>query len=185
MKTYSIVVILAFLASPLFLQGQSKPIPEFNTRHKNIYIELLGSHLLHGINVDMRLEKGRMDGLGFRAGIGGYSSTITKSDTDFRVGLVTFPLEVNHLIGKGKSSLVSGVGLLPIYATASGKGALTDHEYVQGEGFALMGGFMTFGYRLQPRSSGFMMQINWNPLMIRGKGFSPGWIGIGIGMGFK
>lgn len=185
MKTHSIIAFFVLFALPLLMTGQNRPTPEFDTRHKNIYLELLGSNILYGVNFDVRLQKGRMDGLGFRAGIGGFSTSLNDEDSDLTVGLVTFPLEVNHLVGKGRSSLVTGVGLLPVYATASGQGDFSNHEFVQGEGLALMGGFLTFGYRLQPRKSGLMLQVNWNPLIVRGQGFRAGWIGIGLGMGFK
>ncbi len=124
-----------------------------------------------------------MDGIGFRAGIGGLSAS--EFDQSARLGLVTFPLEFNHLVGKKRSSFVTGIGLLPVYASLSANGALTDYEYVQGDGFGLVGGFMTMGYRLQPKKTGVMFQINWNPLILRGSGFNAGWLGIGLGVGFK
>jgi len=166
------------------MYGQSG-IPEFDSHHKNIYVEFLGSHILAGVNFDMRLNKGRMDGIGFRAGIGGISVTDFDQNTEIKLGLVTFPLEFNHLIGKKKSSFLTGVGLLPVYATLSADGELTDYEFVRGEGFGIVGGFLTVGYRCQPKNSGFMFQINWNPLILRGSGFNAGWFGIGLGMGFK
>jgi len=166
------------------IYGQSD-IPQFDTHHKNIYVEFLGSHLLAGVNFDMRLNKGRMDGIGFRAGIGGLSATGFSQNTEITLGLVTFPLEFNHLVGKKRSSFVTGVGLLPIYATFSATGQLTDYEFVRGEGFSLVGGFLTMGYRFQPKKTGVMFQFNWNPLILRGSGFNIGWFGLGIGLGFK
>lgn len=174
-----LIMVLSFLS-----YGQND-IPQFESHHKNIYGEFLGSHLLVGVNYDMRLKKGRMDGIGFRAGIGGRSVTGFDQNTEIKLGLITFPLEFNHLVGKKSSSFVSGIGLLPTYASMSADGELTDFEFVQGEGFALVGGFLSLGYRFQPKESGFMFQINWNPLILRGNGFNAGWFGIGIGMGFK
>lgn len=185
MKTNLIALLLVFTVLPVLLTAQRKPVPEFNTRHKNIYVELLGSHLYHGVNFDMRLQKGRLDGPGIRVGIGGYGTTARSDDDFIRLGVITVPIEFNHLVGKGRSSFVSGVGLLPIYATASAKGSFTAHEYVQGDGLALMGGFLNLGYRYQPKKNGLMFQINWNPMIIRGYGFEPAWFGVGIGMGFK
>jgi hypothetical protein len=98
---------------------------------------------------------------------------------------VTFPLEFNHLVGKKRSSFISGVGLLPVYATLSADGQLTDYQFVNDDGFGLVGGFLTFGYRFQPKKTGIMFQINWNPMILRGSGFNAGWFGIGLGMGFK
>jgi hypothetical protein len=177
--TFSLSLIVATL-----LNAQ-KPLPEFQTRHKNIYVELFGSHILAGINFDMRLKKGKMDGIGLRGGIGGLTAKGTTQNTDIRAGLVTFPLEFNHLIGKRRSSFETGIGILPVYATVSGQGELTDNKFFIKEGFGVVGGFLTLGYRYQPLKNGLMFQANWNPLILRGSGFQFGWIGIGIGMGFK
>jgi hypothetical protein len=98
--------------------------------------------------------------------------------------LVTFPLEFNHVLGKRRSSFITGIGILPVYASISGSGTITNNSYVNAKGFAITGGFMTVGYRLQPLKNGFMMQINWNPMVFR-DGFHVGWLGIGMGVGFK
>lgn len=183
MKCINIVIgLLLTTCSVLFCQNDK---PQFDSYHKNIYVEFLGSHILAGVNYDMRLKKGRMDGIGFRAGIGGLSASVFDQNTEITLGLVTFPIEFNHLIGKKRSSLVTGIGLLPVYASLSADGELTDYEFIQGEGFGFVGGFLTMGYRFQPRKTGIMFQANWNPLILRGSGFNIGWIGLGIGVGFK
>lgn len=166
------------------IYGQNNA-PQFNSHHKNIYAEFLGSHLLVGVNYDMRLKKGRMDGIGFRVGIGGLSGTRFDKNTKITLGLVTFPLEFNHLIGKNRSSLVTGIGLLPIYASLSTNGELNDYKFVRNGGFAIVGGFLTIGYRFQPKKTGVMFQINWNPIILRDTGFFASWLGIGLGVGFK
>lgn len=179
-----------FLFSTMFslfisISYGQKPLPQFDTYHKNIYAELFGSHILAGANFDMRLKKGKMDGIGLRAGIGGITLRSSTNNTRSTLGLVTFPLEFNNLVGKRRSAFVSGIGLLPIYATLSANGDLTDNEFVRAEGFTLAGGFLTMGYRFQPSNTGMMFQVNWNPLMLRGSGFRAGWISLGLGMGFK
>lgn len=173
------ILAFAFMMVLTFsLRGQSdKAMPSFEGFHKNIYAELLGSHVFAGINFDMRLNKGRMDGIGFRAGIGGVSENLAG------VGIVTFPIEVNHLVGKRRSSFEAGVGILPIYASTIGE--ITDYDYVAAEGVGFAGGFLTLGYRYQPLGNGFMAQIHWNPLILRGSGFNAGWFGLGLGLGFK
>lgn len=181
-KPFTLITMILMLA--LIAKGQNG-VPQFDKRHKNVYGEFLGSHILVGINYDMRLQKGRMDGIGFRAGVGGLSVSGYDQGTELRVGLVTFPLEFNHLVGKKRSSLVTGIGLLPVYASFSADGELTDYEFIQQEGFALVGGFLTMGYRFQPKKTGVMFQFIWNPMVLRGIGFRAGWIGLGLGMGFK
>lgn len=171
--------------SGALLGQKNREIPTFTGYHKNIYLELRGSHIGAGVNYDMRLQKGRMDGIGFRVGIGGISASGISQNTEIRAGLVTFPIEFNHIVGKRKSSLVTGVGILPVYASVTGNGELTNFQFVQGEGFGIGAGFLTFGYRLQPLGTGFMMQFNWNPMIIRGSGFNTGWFGLSLGVGFK
>lgn len=178
---YNIFTVLCLICLSQLAYGQ-KEVPNFDTYHKNIYGEFLGSSLLLGVNYDMRLNKGQMDGIGFRAGIGGLSLSSTEQNTTSRIGVVTFPLEFNHLVGKRSSSFLSGVGLLPTYATASTNGS---GGYSTEEGFGLIGGFLSLGYRFQPKKTGLMFQVNWNPLILRGSGFNPGWIGVGVGIGFK
>lgn len=175
-------LILIGLSSMAF--AQKKEVPEFDTYHKNIYGEFLGSNLLAGVNYDMRLNKGQMDGIGFRVGVGGVSVSgfDTQTQTTVRVGVVTMPLEFNHLVGKRSSSFVSGIGLIPVYATASTQ---SGGEYALAEGVGLIGGFLNLGYRYQPKRNGLMFQVNWNPMIVRGSGFQTGWIGVGLGIGFK
>lgn len=179
------VLILLFVASSVMANEPEEV--QFDTYHKNVYGEFLGAHILGGVNFDMRLNKGRMDGIGFRAGIGGLSISTTDdiNSNSMSVGLVTFPLEVNHLYGKRRSSFISGVGLLPVYATASISGSSTDFEMIRADGFGIAGGFLTLGYRFQPLKSGVMFQFNWNPMILRGSGFNGGWFGLGLGFGFK
>jgi hypothetical protein len=179
----SVSMLVIFLS--VALAQERKTPPSFDGYHKNIYVEFFGSHILTGVNFDMRLNKGRMDGMGFRAGIGGISLDADTPDLEANIGIVTFPLEFNYLVGKRRSSFEAGVGLLPAYATVSGRGEVTDNRFVSAEGFGLAGGFLTLGYRLQPRKNGFMMNIRWNPLILRNDGFNAGWFSIGLGVGFK
>jgi hypothetical protein len=183
MKTAILVIgLLLLITSSAYCQDE---VQTFDSYHKNIYAEFLGSHILGGVNYDMRLKKGKMDGIGFRAGVGGLSASGFAENTNVSIGIVTFPLEFNHLIGKNRSSFVSGIGLLPVYAAVSANGEITNNEFIQEEGFGFIGGFMTLGYRFQPKKTGVMFQVNWNPLMLRQEGFTIGWFGLGLGIGFK
>ncbi len=170
--------------------AQKKETPTFNGYHKNIFIEGLGGNLLLGVNYDMRLNRGRMDGIGFRAGVGGMSFTgTTNYGEPVTIGIVTLPLEFNHVLGKRRSSLLTGVGVIPVFASADSKGQTitaddgTKTVINQGE-FGFGGAYLSLGYRFQPLRNGIMFQINWNPL-INKSGFQPSWFGIGIGVGFK
>ena len=186
MKLKLLLFAMLFTTAKVMLSAQTgRPAPEFDTYHKNIYVEGLGSSLLIGVNFDMRLQKGRMDGIGFRVGVGGARAAGSQNNTNISGAIVTFPLEFNHLLGKRRSSFETGVGLLPAYITANAQGELTDGEYIEGEGLTLAGGYVTLGYRFQPLKTGPMFRIAWNPMVLRGVGFHAGWIGVGVGVGFK
>ncbi|NBC24654.1 MAG: hypothetical protein GVX78_03460 [Bacteroidetes bacterium] len=77
MKKFFLIAIIGLLLNSMLLGQDDNStkgmVPQFDSYHKNIYAEFLGSHILLGVNYDMRLKKGRMDGIGFRAGIGGLS----------------------------------------------------------------------------------------------------------------
>lgn len=183
---YVLLLVCTLLCMSLNLAAQEREIPSFDGYHKNIYVGLFGSNLFMGANYDMRLQKGRMDGIGFRTGIGGMNIRDTDDfGNDARLGVLTLPIEFNYVVGKKRSGFVAGIGVLPMYINFEGSGTFEDYEYIDVEAKGLaVAGFLDIGYRLQPLKNGFMMQINWNPLF-SSEGFGPGWIGVGIGMGFK
>ena len=180
MKTYALLLIVLFnfmTFSDINAQGEN-PWP---TKHKNVFVEFLGNGLFISTNFDMRFKRGVQDGLGFRAGIGGVS--LEASDVEgsqVRVGLVTFPLAVNYLVGKGRSSFETGLGVTVLYASAAVRGGDID---IEADGVGAIG-VINFGYRYQPKNNGFMFRINYSPIF-GGGGFAPGWFGIGLGFGFK
>ena len=171
-----LVVALAFSA---FAQ-------DFDRHHKNIFFELGGSSILTGVHYDQRLRRGRQDGPGFRAGIGGLSVRgTTDAGETVRFGLVTFPVEFNVTTGRRRSGFVAGVGLLPVYAGASVQRVNNGNtSFSTAEGVGLAGGYLKLGYRLQPLRRGVFFEINYNPLILRGGGYQQ-YVGISLGYGFK
>ncbi len=150
-------------------------------RRKTVFVEALGNGLTVSGNFDLRLKANRNDGLGLRAGIGGGSLTGTDDQgNSASMGIITFPLAVNYLVGKKRSAFESGIGITPVYVTASGK---INDDVFSGSGLALSG-FLNLGYRYQPLSKGFMGHIKWTPA-ITNSGFFPSWFGLGIGYSFK
>ena len=151
----------------------------FNTYHKNIYVEGLGSSIIGGVHYDMRLNKGRMDGIGFRAGVGlAPLSGVT---------LATLPLEFNHVLGKKRSSLITGIGIIPSIVVMNRENVYLDDNQpisINERVVGLAGAYLTLGYRFQPLRNGVMFQINWNPIL-SGSTLSPRWFGISLGYGFK
>ena len=179
LRKISIVPVLVFSFILTLSAQRTKEMPNFDSYRKNIYVEFLGSNLLAGVNFDMRLKKGRNDGIGFRVGLGGAHLSFSEGD----LGIVTLPIEFNNIVGRRHGGFETGVGILPVYGTISGR--TPDNKYVQAEGVTIAGGFLTLGYRYQPINSGFMFQVHWNPMILRGSGFNVGWFGIGVGVGFK
>lgn len=182
-KTYLLIVCAVALFTGInTVRAQEMPAEgryAFNTYHKNIYAEGLGSSVIAGLHYDMRLNKGRMDGIGFRAGIG----IVPLADVTF----VTFPLEFNHLLGKKRHSLVTGIGIIPLYGSIHKENVVTnDGEMISIDknGMAMGGAYLTLGYRFQPLRNGLMFQIHWNPVL-SGATLSPRWFGVAIGYGFK
>jgi hypothetical protein len=187
MKTLSLfgaLLLLGCLTHPLNAQ-RVKRQPDFSTRHKNIYLELFGNNLATGVNFDIRLNPGQMGGLGLSAGIGGLSVEGADNTGRIDLGVVTFPIGINYLTGQRRGHFEAGVGLLPMYATFDGQGEFSDYEYIEAEGFGLAGGYINLGYRFQPLRNGVMFNFKWNPMVLRGSGFNAGWVGLGIGVGFK
>ena len=150
-------------------------------RRKTVFVEALGNGLTVSGNFDLRLKADQNDGLGLRAGIGGGSlSGIDDQGNSASMGIVTFPLAVNYLVGKKRSAFESGIGITPVYVTASGR---INDDVFSGSGLALTG-FLNLGYRYQPLNNGFMGHIKWTPA-ITSSGFFPSWFGLGIGYSFK
>lgn len=150
-------------------------------RRKTVFIEALGNGLTVSGNFDLRLKANQNDGLGLRAGMGGGSLNGTDDQgNSASIGIITFPLAVNYLVGKKRSAFESGIGITPVYVTASGK---INDDVFSGRGLALSG-FLNLGYRYQPLNKGFMGHIKWTPA-ITNSGFSPSWFGLGIGYSFK
>jgi hypothetical protein len=153
----------------------------FAQRRKTVFVEALGNGLTVSGNFDLRLKANQNDGLGLRAGIGGGSLSGTDDQgNSASIGIVTFPLAVNYLVGKKRSAFESGIGITPVYVSTSGR---IDNDAFSGSGLALSG-FLNLGYRYQPVNNGFMGHIKWTPA-ITSTGFSPSWFGLGIGYSFK
>lgn len=191
MKLYLLLFVFSFFAFNAQAQTTTTVVDEypFDTYHKNVYVEGLGSSILVGASYDMRLNRGQMDGIGFRVGVGGLSASgyDYESRSSVDIGIVTFPLEFNNLVGSRRSSFISGVGLLPAYVSLDADNISVDGELFdfEGDGLTFAGGYLNIGYRFQPLTNGIMFQIAWNPMILRGSGFDPLWFNVGLGFGFK
>ncbi len=170
-----------FLSFQHFLIAQ-KPIPQFDGRHKNVFVELLGPSIAQGIHFDMRLKEGTMRGPGFKAGIGRVFGELINSGNFFVDNFITFPLEFNYTTGQRRSSLLIGAGVLPMFG-ANNYINLTGNEGDNRLG--LVGSFFNLGYRFQPIKNSVMFQITWSPIFLKNNDHQIFWLGLGLGYGFK
>lgn len=175
------LLICIVLISTLSINSLNAQKDTKDYRRKGVFLELLGNGLLATANFDMRFNKNRQDGLGFRVGIGGLSVNGTdNSGLSVNAGILTIPLEINYLAGKRRSALEAGLGLTPLFISTKIK---LDDEKFGGSGSGT-NGFLSLGYRYQPINKGFLFRINWTPI-INSYGFSPAWFGISFGFGFR
>lgn len=180
--TLRILTVFFFMISTFALKAQQRDVPEFDGYHKNVFVERQGATLGYGVNFDRRFFKGRMGGLGFRAGAGLsfiLQGSFYGNSTYFSFN---FPLEVNHLLGKRKSSLVTGIGIIPSYYSYTETYSGITYK---SSGFRYAGTFANIGYRLQPRNRGFMLQFTWTPILDNYNYFIWNNFGLGLGFGFK
>jgi hypothetical protein len=126
----------------------------------------LGGPGLASFNFDTRFT-GRNDGIGGRIGVGGFSI-----DDE---GAIFVPVGLNYLIGKEtKHFFEVGAGFTYVNYTSS----------VTEEGmFQTSFGHLSFGYRMQPRSNGFLFRAAIVPVFNR-NGFLPYFAGVSFGYKF-
>lgn len=137
------------------------------THGNNVYVELGGPGVA-SVNYDMRFQK-KEDGLGFRAGIGGFS--IDGSSALF------VPLGLNYLISKDQKNYFEfGGGITIVSANESS-------HYGDENDFNATFGHLYFGYRRQPKKGGFLFRAGVVPIF--GKGFFfPFYAGVSCGYKF-
>lgn len=151
------LLILCLLTPSIFAQKSAKAA----------YAEIGGPGLA-SVNYDMRFAK-KNDGLGWRAGIGGFSISDGYGD---RVSILTLPVGINYLLGKDdKNYFEVGVGFTYISTKDNGGG-----------NFNSSFGNLTIGYRHAPAGSGFLFKAEITPVF--GSGFFIPYYG-GIGFGYK
>jgi hypothetical protein len=157
----AIVVICCLLSNDLYAQEKSGG----SQRASAVYGEFLGSGLIFSAHYDFRFAK-KQNGLGMRAGLGFFGG----SDG----GILTVPIGLNHLAGKGPHYFESGLGYT--YAT------FTDSEdFLDGSGSLLV---PSVGYRFQPLSNGFTARVYLSPLIALSEG--GGWLFWGgFSLGYK
>lgn len=168
MKKISCVIAFCFaFVLPSFSQETKEDLPI--TQAKNIFLELGGNGGLLSLNYDMRFSK-TGKGLGFRAGVG----FIPSMDFLFveTPSIVTFPIGLNYLAGKGPHYFEGGLGFT--FATAE-TDYFGDDENLTGYAFV-----PNIAYRYQPLSRRFTGRISASPFFSGGG--SQFWAGISAGI---
>jgi hypothetical protein len=187
MKKIIVALTFTFVFNITFAQNENK-----SAYRKSINLDLFGGGIVANLSFDMRLKKGVQDGLGFRAGIGGFSmNNAITADANGNAGLsdfslTTIPLEINYLVGKKRSAFETGVGILSLYGRASG--TLTNQNTnnvitYDAKGFGFGAVYLKVGYRFQPLKNGVTFNFAYTPL-INGAGFQH-YFGLGLGFSFR
>ena len=164
MKSLFTLLVAFAVSASCFGQYESKPETS-ETRAQAVYGEFLGTGVTFSVHYDFRFAK-KQNGFGARVGLGFFGG----SDG----GILTIPVGINHLAGKGPHYFESGIGVT--YGTG-----------FSGDDFGEDAGFLmtpTVGYRYMPLVKGFTAKIYIGPLIFMGEG--GGWFMFGgFGLGYK
>jgi hypothetical protein len=131
-----------------------------------IYTELGGAGLLLSLNYDSRFSK-RVDGLGFRVGVG-YSFT---NDPSF----FTVPVGLNYLLGRNGNYFEVGAGVTYVGLSSNNGDAFVsigNNDLTNKTSFLFT--TISFGYRRQPINGGFNFRGGFTPVFVEGQsGIAP------------
>lgn len=172
------------------LQAQEGKIPT-----QSVFVEIGGPSLVYTFNYDFRFDKSNMNSWGLRAGAGGFKLS--------EESLLTVPLQVTRLFGRGKHYFEIGGGFTFInykstytsysysYDAATGEHIETfTQESRKDWSFILdidktpnVMGTLNFGYRRIPVNGGFTFRANLTPIF-NNNGFWPLFAGVGLGYAF-
>jgi hypothetical protein len=165
MKSGLFTLALILLFSSSF--AQSNETSGSTEGRTSFYAELGGVGILFSANIDTRFKPGRL-GWGGRIGLGFVSGYI-QSNPDPYTGyenpssVVTFPLQLNYVFGKGTSPHTFEVG-----AGLTIAGRKIDIFNFYGQDSSSVFGSASFMYRRQPVNGGFSWRIGFTPLIAKG-----------------
>lgn len=137
MKKYMFVLLLtASFSHRLFAQMEDK------VAYRAGFVELGGPSIVFTFNYDFRFDKTMPDGLGLRAGIGGYAVGESYE--------VSVPVMVNYLAGKRGKYFEAAGGAIFAKSTM-------DILFLREKSFPIAGA-VYLGYRIQPADGGFVFR---------------------------
>jgi hypothetical protein len=182
---YALLFLSLFLsvASIAFSQSNVTKFAEQAPR-QNVYVELGGNGIAFNVMYETRLKKAS-DGVGIKAGLGGFSGTFEK--------VFTLPVAINWLLTKdNKHFFEAGVGLTFLHYNDTYEtwwsGGTYEPYPVDVAGLTIeqknsLYGHLTLGYRRQPKNGG----ITWGAALtphFNQRGFWPVWFGFKFGYSF-
>ncbi len=187
MKFIRVISLALFLQSLFIISiNAQEPESKFTERapRQNIYVELGGNGVAFNVMYETRLNK-RSDGIGLKAGLGGFSGSYEK--------VFTLPVGVNWLLTKdNKHFFEAGAGLTFLHYNDTYKydpGWPTIDPYpVYLAGLRIdkknsVYGHMALGYRRQPKNGGITWGVALTPHFNQ-NGFWPVWFGFKFGYSF-
>lgn len=168
-------LLLSFLllSSSTFILGQTKDSLFFDGHQQNIYVGFGSSNGMIGLNYDIRFERGRMDGLGLNLGIGGgWIGGIIINHS-----ISTCTVALNVAIGKERSGLVLGLGIVPTKVQNS-------VLFTEPETYSTMGAVISAEYRYRQMDKGLYFHIGFCPVMYSNRDLMRIPVSIGVGYAF-
>ena len=168
---------LVFLCIALFFSNVAKA--QLNNT-STVQVEILGAYNLAGVSFDQRFWD-NYSGLGFKAGIGvGYANPpwtfvpfkYTSWGSFPKNEIVSVPLQLNYLFGKGNSQFEAGVGVTPFYSSFkfneksnfNAYGTLaTGYRYHSSKRNLVFGAGIIYGFKLPELKLHYVDNLFWQP----------------------
>ena len=139
---------------------------------KSVFVEVLGNGIIMSLNYDMRLQRHKNDGVGFRVGMG-LGEYFPKIENDLN-RYISLPVNLNYIVGKQRSGLETGIGITPQISLTT----LEDNPQTKSIGY------LNMGYRFQPLKDGLILRAVWTPYYYN-KEFYTNWAGVSVGYSFR
>jgi hypothetical protein len=139
------------------------------------FAELGGPGILFSANIDRRFKKSNL-GWGARVGLGFISGDYEYDDNGYyrQRSVLTFPVQVNYVFGKGESPHTFEVG-----AGFTALGKKIDVFGYSDSGATSIMGTAAFMYRRQPKNGGFAWRIGFTPFIYDGYIQASGGVSVG------
>ncbi len=139
------IVFSACIVFAMAANAQNSGPYQIDKPAQSFYVEGGGPGIF-SFNYDQRLKGSQ--GLGFRAGVGGYGF--------LKKGVFTIPLGMNYLLGADGHYAELGAGICSV-SLSSG------NTYFDNTSSTIVG-YINFGYRFQPEKKGLTFRIFISPL---------------------